>query len=89
MKIHKNKKVFLIEPIAHGNGGWCGSDTVLHDRLGKILSQRNPYDRWNDLNYSIREAELYCSELRICLTEDPNDAIYVFNCDDLKWDDYN
>ena len=90
MKTHKNKKVYLVEPSAHGNGGWCGSNVIARERLGSILSKGNPYCCYGgnyDLGYTMGSASDWGAEVRICLTENPNDSIYIFNCEDGMWEE--
>jgi hypothetical protein len=86
-KAHKNKKVYLIEPKAHGNGGWHGQSTIAYERLGKLLTINPYYEFGDELDYNIQTANWYGAELRICLTEDANDSIYVFDCEDTyQWE---
>lgn len=74
--------VYLIRPLDHGNGGWYGSKIVTHARLEQLLAE-NPYDAFNDIIGDYYEGE---SPVRICLTANANDSIYIYNPEELKWE---
>jgi hypothetical protein len=79
VKTHPNKHVYLILPREHGNGGCCGEMTICKMSLGRLLKM-NPIIEFRD------EIDDYISfGPRICLTENMNDFIYVWDNWDGKW----
>ncbi len=63
--------VFVIKPLAHGNGGCCGEKVLMIDKLDKVLkiSPSSFGYRFNECGYDY--------ELCICKTKNMNDYIYI------------
>lgn len=75
-------KVFIVAPLCHGNGGWCGSKTLgKRKSLKNALAIRNPHFKF-DWHYDAQWAD---SRIRICRTENPNNALYIFDPEDERW----
>ena len=81
MKIHKNKKVYIIEPLEHGNGGCYGSNILDFVSLSNAL-KINPMKHYDLHDYWGRN--FYP---RICKTRDMNDEIYIWDEYDHKWEE--
>ena len=72
-------KVFVIKPLAHGNGGCYGEKVLMIDKLDKVL-------KINPSLFGIRFNECdYDYEIRICKTQDMNDFIYIADHDYDIW----
>ena len=63
-------KVYVIKPLAHGNGGCYGQKVLMIDKLDKVLETRPS-------SFGVKFYEECSYELRICKTEDMNDYIYI------------
>lgn len=77
------RKVWIIEPYVHGNGGWYGWK-ILSSEKGMQLKRAlsiDPYTKY-DL-WSRYEEYGDLGAIRICYKKDPNRAIYYFN--DCEW----
>ncbi len=75
-----NSKVFIIQPLPHGNGGWCGSTTLQSQIKLKDALQINPYTKY-DLYYDAYNDG--CP--RICYQEDVNKSLYYFDYEEKIW----
>ncbi len=80
----RNTKLYLVAPSEHGNGGWCGSSTLAYV-TPKWMLARDPVVLYCDGHY----APMFGSQLRLCKTEDPNDAVYLWDHHDNMWLDAN
>lgn len=76
----KNKKLFLIQPLEHGNGGWHGYNVLSHV-TEKWMLKRNPVKIYLNNYYN----PMFGSQLRLCKSKDPNDCIYLFDHEDNTW----
>lgn len=80
------RKVWIIHPLCHGNGGWYGQ-SILSSKKGmqlkRALSILNPfteYDIYNDYRDSG-----YLGAIRICIKPDANKSILYFDGEDYLW----
>jgi len=70
--------IYIVYPEAHGNGGWCGSEVKeTHEKIEDALRHRPDFFPVH-CPYGGR----LVNGPRICKSEDPNDALYV-------WDEYD
>jgi hypothetical protein len=75
--------VYIIEPICHGNGGWCGHEIWKELKTVEDALKENPF--WEPV---FSPYSGHCiNNPRLCLTDDPNDAIYVFQMVDEGYSD--
>lgn len=74
------EKLYLIMPLEHGNGGWRGWETLAKVTPEWML-KRNPVEIYLEGDY---EPE-FGSYLRLCKTENPNDAAYLFDHEERIW----
>lgn len=81
-KLFESSFVYLIQPLDHGNGGWYGSEIVTQARLETLLNC-NPYEEYREI---IGPYDEYSSPVRICLSANPNDSIYIYNPEEFKWE---
>lgn len=81
----KRFRYFIIRPLCHGNGGWCGS-TIEHafTTLKEALSFM---PRW-DQEYSPYGGRCI-NNPRLCRTKDINKPIYIYDLDDYCWNKVN
>lgn len=76
----ETRKLYLVMPLEHGNGGWHGSETLAHASVEWML-KRNPVETYLEGDYDPE----YGSYLRLCKTEDPNSAVYLFDHEKNVW----
>ncbi len=74
------KKLYLVMPLEHGNGGWHGWKTLAHVTPEWML-RRNPVNIYLDGYYE----PMFGSMLRLCTTENPNDAAHLFDHEEGIW----
>jgi hypothetical protein len=85
-KFDPKRKVWIVQPHCHGNGGWYGYKT-LSSKRGMQLKRAlkiNPfteYDAYNDYDHTGR-----LGAPRICFSEDPNRSLFLFNGNDMRWE---
>lgn len=82
-KSSKKEYVYIIQPICHGNGGWCGSEIVKEYNSVDAALKTKP--RWRPV-HSPYSGEVL-NEPIMSLTNDPNDAIYIFDWESDKWNE--
>jgi len=80
------EKYYLIIPLPHGNGGWSGARVVASGSIQE-LKKKFFADIFDDLSpepdpFAMRTL----NSPRICVSEDPNAAILVFNEKDWVWE---
>jgi hypothetical protein len=76
-----DKTVYIVEPLCHGNGGWCGTEIVAeHPSLEDALKSR-PRVR---LEYSPYGGDVM-NEPRLSPTKNINDATHIFAYEDGLW----
>jgi len=75
---HKNKKVYIIEPLEHGNGGCYGSKVLSNLPLRNAL-KTDPMSMFDIYDYGITFYP------RICTTENMNDCVYVWDNEYRNW----
>lgn len=76
--IRKNT-VYIIRPICHGNGGWCGSEVVSEHRGLKAALRTKP--RWWREEHSPYSGHVF-NHPRLSRTTEINEALYYFTRDD-------
>jgi len=83
MKKYKQyEKFYIVAPLCHGNGGWRGSKVLDEfDSISEALNYEDPRGSWE------RASGGYGDSLRICISEDPNHAIFIFHDEDRKWEE--
>ena len=71
--------VYVIKPLAHGNGGCYGEKVLMIDKLDKVLKiYPNSFGiRFNECDYDY--------EIRICKTQNMNDYIYIADHNTNEW----
>ncbi len=63
MKIHGNKKVYIVIPHVHGNGGWNGHHTLLATSFNKAKKTNPRREGWvDDDTYGIGMPWICCNE---------------------------
>ena len=70
-----NKTVYVVVPVEHGNGGWCGSRVLKTCQLRTAL-RVDPVKRFL---YGYFEPHWINTSVRICLDKNPNTPIYIWD----------
>ena len=84
-KFDPKRKVWIVKPFEHGNGGWYGFKVLSSKKgmqLKRALSIKNPDEKYDCYNssYNIKHAAI-----RICHKPDPNYDLYYFHSNDRIW----
>lgn len=75
------KKFYIVAPQCHGGGGWHGSSTLAEfESLDEALDYVDIRGSW-ERSYGGDDS------LRICIDENPNHSVFIFNEDRRKWDE--
>lgn len=74
------QQVYLVQPSVHGNGGWCGSTTLGSGPLRDLLCIDPQYQ------HGIADRDFGDDQYRICIDENPNHALAIFNAEDERWE---
>lgn len=84
-KFDPKRKVWIVSPHCHGNGGWCGQ-SVLSSKRGMQLQRAvkiNP-----SVKYDVYEDWFEFGRLgatRICFKPDANKSLYYWQSDEKRW----
>lgn len=68
-------------PYEHGNGGCYGSEVLAHVSSEWILKQ-DPVALYLEGDYD----PMFGSRLRLCWSKDPNDAVYLWDHEERRWE---
>jgi len=86
------KKIYIVKPIRHMNGGWLSSRTVFEGVLEEVLKLK-PSDFESDFKETLElddngltERGELPSRLRISEDENPNNSIYSENVTRNTWE---
>lgn len=85
MRINTKRKVWIIQPLVHGNGGWYGSQR-LSSKRGMQLNRAlkiNPFDRYDTYNDYYHTSNLGAP--RICISQDVNKSLYYYDGEENRW----
>lgn len=74
------KDHYIVQPACHGNGGWCGSDTLAKGKVFE-LTDIHPI---LELGAHV-DGQFGDDRIRICTSEDPNKTIAVFDAEEGLW----
>jgi len=86
-KFDPKRKVWIVKPFEHGNGGWYGFKVLSSKKgmqLKRALSIKNPEVKYDCYNTSFYEDSKH-GALRICFRPDPNRTLYYFHSGDRRW----
>ena len=73
--------VYVITPMEHGNGGWCGQTIHGVYELDWIL-RRNPVKMFHDGYYE----PMWGSQIRLSLVQEVNKPLYKYDHEDTyRW----
>ena len=72
-------EVFLVQPSVHGGGGWCGSSTIAKGRLRHLICC-DP-----QLEYGYCDGSFGDDRYRICIDENPNHSVAIYDSQEYKW----